>query len=167
MTIREAVMSVGPRASVWGLSLALTIASTATVVAQTAGREPYQQVDDVVLYLGIIPAAVLRGHMPSHAERSMHGGPTHGGNEYHVTIAPFERDSGKRIQDADVLATVSGLGGIGTVRLRLEPMTIAGVVTYGGFVTFPEGDRYTISVDLRRAGASAPVKAEFTYDRSR
>jgi hypothetical protein len=111
--------------------------------------------------------SLLRGHLPSHRESSMHGGPTHGISEYHLTIALFERESGKRIENADVLATVSGLGHIGTTRLRLEPMSIAGTVTYGGFVTMPGSDRYTISVKVRRPGAETPLNAEFIYDRSR
>ena len=33
-----------------------------------------QIVDDLTIYLGVVPAAVTRGHAPQHPERSMHGG---------------------------------------------------------------------------------------------
>src|SRR3546814_474287 len=33
-----------------------------------------QTVDDLVIYLGVVPAAVTRGHARQHPERTMHGG---------------------------------------------------------------------------------------------
>ena len=148
---------------VWNFVLAVALLSV--VPALAAEREPYQQVRDLAVYLGVMPAAVVRGHPPAHAERSMHGGASpHGRNEYHITIALFEHESGKRVENADVSATVSGLGHVGTIRLHLEPMSIAQTVTYGGFVTMPGNERYTIAVEIRRPGSEPPVKAEFTYE---
>ncbi len=95
----------------------------------------------------------------------MHGGASQEANEFHVTIALFERDSGKRVEDAEVRATVSGLGHVGTSRLQLEPMSIAETVTYGGFITMSGKDRYTIAVEVRKPGSKGSPKTEFTYSR--
>lgn len=43
-------------------------------------------------------------------------------------------------------------------------MTIAGTVTYGGFVNLPGSDRYDIAVDISVPGRNAPVRADFTYE---
>ena len=93
----------------------------------------------------------------------MHGGVPHGADMYHLVVALFDRNSGARVEDAEVSAVVSGLGHVGTSRTRLEPMSIASTVTYGGFVQMPPRDRYTINLEIRRPGATAPVKADFMF----
>jgi hypothetical protein len=131
---------------------------------QAAEPGPYQQVSDLAIYLGVIPAAVVRGHPSAHAEASMHkDARSPGRQDYHLTIALFERESGKRVENAEVIGTVSGLGHIGTNQLRLEPMLIAGTVTYGGYVPMARNEQYTITLDISRPGAGPKLKAEFLY----
>ncbi|WP_445504394.1 hypothetical protein [Microvirga sp. G4-2] len=123
---------------------------------------PSQETSDLVVYLGVMPAQLIRGHPPSHAEASMHGGAPSAGDQ-HIVVAVFDKASGARIENADVTAVVSGLGHVGTTRVRLDPMQIAGTVTYGGFVPMSGNDRYTIAVEIRRPGAGSPEAAQFTY----
>lgn len=123
-----------------------------------------QEEQGLVTYLGVLPAAMVKGHDPTHVESTMHGGSPTGQHEYHLLVAIFEASTGSRISDAEVFATISGLGHVGGTRVPLEPMKIADSTTYGTFVSFPGADLYTIKVMVRRSGAAYPVAFEFSYD---
>lgn len=144
---------------VW-LLLGVALAMPATVRSQVL--EPSQTVDGLAMYLGVMPGQIVRGHPTGHTESAMHGGPPHDPDTYHLVVALFDATSGARVENADVSVAVAGLGHVGTQRIRLEPMSIAGTVTYGGFVRMPPGDRYTISLEVLRRGA-APAKADFVF----
>lgn len=131
--------------------------------ASASVEESYRMRDGVAAYLGVLPAQAVRGHPPGHAERQMHGGPPSGPHDYHLIVALFDAATGARIGDAQVTAAVSGLGHVGKTRLRLDPMTIADSVTYGGYVTLPGRDRYGIEIEVVRAGQASPVRLEFVY----
>ena len=88
-------------------------------------------------------------------------------HEYHIIIAIFDAATGARIENAKAAATVSGLGHVGESRFELEPMTIAGTVTYGEFVTLPGNDLYDIAIDIGIPGRSSPVRADFSYRHQR
>lgn len=111
-----------------------------------------------------MPATIVKGHPVGHPERDMHGGPPGGRHAHHIVIALFEEPSAKRIEDAEVVATVSGLGHVGGTRITLDPMLIAGVITYGGFVSLPGSDRYAIDLEIRRPGQTAGTRIRFTYE---
>jgi len=132
------------------------------VAAWAQVLEPFKAVDGLAVYLGVMPGQIVRGHPTGHAETVMHGGPPHDPDTYHLVVALFDATSGARVEDADVSAAVSGLGHVGMQRIRLEPMSIAATVTYGGFVRMPPLDRYTISLEVLRRGA-APAKADFVF----
>lgn len=138
----------------------LTVSQPHLVHAQVLA--PSQETSDLVVYLGVMPAQLIRGHAPTHTEASMHGGAPPAGDQ-HIVVAVFDKASGTRIENAEVTAVVSGLGHLGTTRVRLEPMQIAGTVTYGGFVPMSGNDRYTIAVEIRRPGTGSPEAAQFTY----
>src|SRR3972149_843110 len=118
------------------LSLALVVVAFATMLARAQGfaahpaSENYKTADGLAVYLGVIPAAMIRGHPKDHPEQSMHEGVPRGTHDYHVTVAIFHAPSGARIEDAEVDATVSPLGLSGMTK-RLEPMAIAGAGAYG------------------------------------
>jgi len=137
------------------------LAVAAPALAQES--ETYKVVQGLGIYLGILPAAIVRGQ----PEDGMHGGVPSGAREYHIIIAIFDAATGARIENAGVAATVSGLGHVGGRRLDLEPMTIAGTVTYGEFVTLPGEDIYDIAVDIRVPDRSSPVRADFSYQHPR
>lgn len=145
---------------VW-LLLGVALAMPTAVRAQVL--EPFQKVDGVAVYLGVIPGQIVRGHPTGHTETAMHGGPPHDPDTYHLVVALFDDATGARVEDAEVSASVSGLGHVGTRHIRLEPMSIAATVTYGGFVQMPPRDRYTINLEVRRRGAAAPAKADFVF----
>ncbi len=117
----------------------------------------------LLVYLGVVPADLIRGYSTAHAERHMHGGPPRGTNHYHVMISIFDGATGRRVDDATVEAEVAGLDMAG-VRKRLEPMAIADTVTYGNYFHMIGHDRYRIRLHIRRPGAADAVETAFTYE---
>lgn len=149
---------LAPLLAVLGLSAALGAASA------TAGEDDnYKVVEGLGIYLGVVPAAIVRGHAPEHpGETAMHGGVPTGPHDFHVIVAIFD-EAGNRVENAEVTAMVSGLGHVGATTVALEPMTVANTVTYGNFVTLPAGNRYDIVLTIRIPGRSV-AKATFTYE---
>ncbi|WP_292447502.1 hypothetical protein [Mesorhizobium sp.] len=135
------------------------------VVAPVSAKEDenYKVAQGLGVYLGVLPAAIARGHLESHPEATMHGGAPRGAHKYHIVIAVFEVATGARIENAKVSITLSGLGHVGQNSVELEPMAIAGTVTYGAFVTLPGSDRYDILVDISVPGRPEPARVSFTY----
>ena len=135
----------------------------ATAVAQEGWSK---SAGGVTVYLGIVPAGVVKGPPPHSAERPMHGRIPRGTHEYHVVAAVFDAASGARVTDAAVTAQVSGLGLSGATK-KLDPMQIGGTTTYGAFFALPGRDLYTVSVSVQRADAARPVRLDFKYENRR
>lgn len=142
------------------MAACLALWALASVAAGTGMR---QIAGDIVVYFGVLPADMIRGHPPEHPESDMHGGVPPG--ESHLMVALFERASSQRIADAEVWATVSGEG-MDRMRKPLEPMTIAGARTFGNYFMLLGPGPYRIDVEIRRPGASQPVRATFRWARS-
>lgn len=149
------------------LAFAGVLLAALTAISPTRSADGYQTADGLAVYLGIMPAALLRGHPGSHAEGVMHGGPGSGRHEQHIVVAIFDAESGDRVEDASVTATVSGLGHVGHRRIALEPMVIAGTVTYGEFINFLGSDRYMIVVEVSAPGREHPASFTFSSDHLR
>lgn len=118
----------------------------------------------LTIYLGVVPAELVKGPGPHSADRPMHGGPSHGVHERHIVVAVFDAANNARIEDATVTAKVSGLGLSGPQKV-LEPMKLANTVTYGAYFNLT-ADLYTIRVTVQRPGAK-PVVVDFKYDHRR
>lgn len=141
-------------AAVW---LAALVAMFSTVAApsraQDDGSQP-QVVNGIEVYLGIVPAGLVRDHPRGHTESKMHGGPAAGG--YHVLVALFDRTTGQRITDARVSAQLVSESHPAP-ETRLEPMTVAGAQTYGNYFDMVRGGSYRLDVLIRRPGAPVAV----------
>ncbi len=116
----------------------------------------------LIIQLAVVPASFVLGHTPEHTGQGMHGGPPPARYSHHLIVAVFEARGGMRMADASVTAIVSN-NRRPVKRVELEPMTLGGAATYGGFVEMPPRDTYRISVEIRRAEGIAPVKAEFWH----
>jgi hypothetical protein len=147
------------RASFLGAVLALCTAAGAVRAAEDA---QFKTADGLAVYLGLVSAAIVKGHPSGHSEQTMHGGAPSGPREYHLVIAVFDAATSVRISDAAVIAQVSGLGLAGDTK-ALEPMSIAQTSTYGGFFDLPGRDIYTVKLKIQRPGTK-PVTVNFTYD---
>lgn len=143
------------------LAVVAVLLGGAPAAAQDAGQ--YRVADGVAVYLGLLPAAMVRGHPPGHPEAEMHSGVPEGRHVYHLVVALFEADSGARIEDATVEARVGPLGLPGRTR-RLEPMEIADTVTYGEYFTTRGEGRYRIALVVARPGSEEPIEMEFDYE---
>ena len=117
-------------------------------------------VDGVTFYVGVIPAEIVRGHPAEHAESTMHGSAPKGSR--HIVVALFDARTGERITDAKVSARVEQLG-LAADHKDLDPMQIAGTVSYGNFYSMPEGGIHKIRVIVKRRGSSHRIEAEFEY----
>lgn len=149
----------------WGMALSLTILMTLPFArpAVAASDDRYKVVSGVAVYLGLLPAEMIKGHPRGHTESTMHRGERgRGPHEYHLVAAVFDEKAGTRIENASVLARVSGLGLAGE-NIALEPMSIANTITYGGFVNLPD-DIYTIKITVRRPGDAEPIAVDFKFD---
>jgi hypothetical protein len=156
MTSNEAKMPGLSRRAAINAILAGGIVPASVAVAQTVD-DYTRTVGGLTAYLGVMPAAIVKGQPPMHDRAS--GGP----HEYHVVAAIFEAASATRVSDATVTAKVSGLGLSGSEK-ALEPMKIADTITYGGFFYLPGADLYTLTLVIRRPGSQQPVVMDFKFD---
>jgi len=129
-----------------------------------AAESTYKQtVDGVAIYIGIVPAELVRGHPPEHPEGAMHGGPRF--NESHLTVALFDAKSGKRIGNAVITARVSDSRGVNAQR-KLESMLIADSLTYGNYFPMTDAGPFRIELEIIVPGMKKPIRALFTWARS-
>jgi hypothetical protein len=135
-------------------------------VAATAlkAEESSKSAGGLTVYLGVLPAELVKGPPPHSPEQPMHGGAPMGSHEHHIVVAVYDSASNVRVSDATVIAKVSGLGLSGPQK-TLEPMKIADTVTYGAFFNLLP-DLYTIRLTVQRPG-SQPAVLEFKYDHRR
>lgn len=155
---RPALDPEAPQRLIWTALIAAALWSwlPAPVAAQAVGS--------TAVYLGVMPAELIQGHAPDRLEGRMHGGPPEDRHAEHIVVALFDTQSGARIEDATVSATITGHGGLDPIETDLEPMRIAGVITYGGFVSFPGEGGYTIEILVRRPGDAPPTRITFDYE---
>jgi len=138
--------------------------------AKRAEAEEYKTAGGLAVYLGVVPAELVKGPRQHSADQPMHGGTPMGSHEYHVVVAVYDSVSNMRITDATVTAKVSGLGLAGPQK-TLEQMKVPGTIadgdniTYGAFFNLTS-DIYTFQVSVRRPGTQ-PVMLEFKYDHRR
>lgn len=153
---------------------ALALASSALVAPQLAGPARGQGavddtsriVDGVLAYLGVIPAAMVKGHPKAHPEAAMHGGAPEGRGQKHLVLALFDAASGARIETAKVSVTVMGLGHVAGTRRDLDPMLIAGTVTWGTFIDLRDREEYQMVFEVVLPGRPVSLSFPFTYTSS-
>lgn len=131
-------------------------------VSLAGDLDRYKVVDGIGIYLGVMPTDLIADHPLEHTEGAMHGGVPLGEHHHHVMVALFEIKTGERITDAEVKANVREVGLAGQVK-KLEPMTIAGALTYGNYFELRYRRRYLISVQVRRPGSPKVIEARFEY----
>ncbi len=142
----------------------LLAALLGVALSVSAAERGYRQVvDGVAIYFGIMPAQLVRGHPPEHPEGQMHGGAPVGEN--HIMVALFEEKTGKRLSGAAVTATITGPGRFKAEK-KLEPMVIAGSMSYGNYFYMLGPGPYRIKLTIRLPGAAREIRATFTWARS-
>jgi len=142
------------------LALVGIITLNSTSLAEEASRN-FQVVDNVAIYLGMMPAQIVKGHPRDHTESKMHGGVDAGNRREHLVIALFENSTGKRIEKAKVTGEMTAPG-IRSQRKILEPMLIAGAVTYGNYFNVSGKSTYHIKIEIVLPGESV-IEAKFLH----
>jgi hypothetical protein len=112
--------------------------------------------------LGIVPAETIRARPEDYAEFKMHGGVPSGKSMYHVMVAVFDANTGLRVTDAQVRARVEDVG-LTSEEKKLEPMQIAGALTYGNFFRMAGQGTFRITVQIRRPGATRAIEMQFEH----
>jgi hypothetical protein len=146
------------------LRRAVVVIAMMFAIGTAVADDGYRQADGLSVYLGLMPAAVVRGHPAAHSESTMHGGAGTGRHQQHIVVAVFDAQTGARIENASVSATIGGLGHVGQKAVQLDPMKIENTVTYGGFITLPGNDRYAIAVAIIVPGRPRQVSVTFSSD---
>jgi hypothetical protein len=141
----------------WLVPVLLMLATAADVQGR---RSLHQRVDGVDIYLGVLPAEMIRGHPKEHPEGEMHGGTPVG--MVHVMAALFDQASGKRITDASVTARLEWPDQY-RVEKPLEPMIVSASKAYGNYFRVPDKGSVRIVVTVQRPGRPGVVKATFYW----
>ena len=115
------------------------------------------------VYLGVLPAELIRGHPKWYIESTMHGGPPESTHAHHLVVALFDLRTSDRITDADIEVTVGEVGLAGRAK-RLEPFTVADALTYGNGFEMKMRTHYAVRLAITRPGRGAPLTTSFEYD---
>jgi len=143
-----------------GLALLMMPALTEPAMADTGSEN--KTVGNVDIYMGLLPAEMIRGHPAGHPESSMHGGRPTASGQYHVVIALFNTKGYTRIENAEVTARVGEIG-LAPEEKQLEPMKIAGTVTYGNYFRMAGHGPFRISLTIHIPGEPQAISAEFEH----
>lgn len=147
-------------------SAAFLILAAPISPAAAGVRQSSQTVDGLTVYLGIVPAAITRGHRSEHAGEAGAGAPLRSVHDIHVIAAVFSKNTGDRIRNVTVSARFQGeRGRAWTIPLR--PMTVNGALTYGGFTSMGTNMNATVSIIVQRPSRTRRQRAtvaRFEYD---
>jgi len=139
------------RSTLFTLSTMLVLALAASV----ASAQSRQEREGVLLYWGLVPAAVVS---QKHALEEMHGAvPKDGGQNHHLVLALFRRD-GSRIADAVVRAQLSEVGIADAPPKYLTPMVIDGQASYGQLFSTSKDGPYRFRTWVKLPDRSAEIE---------
>lgn len=139
----------------------VAVAALLPAMAQAQPAHSAQQGGGLLFHYGVVPAEVVLAHAEGHAEREMHQGKAKRGTS-HVVLALFEANDGQRVADAQVILHLTLSGGP-SATTKLEPMTIAGQVGYGGFVSMSAPGTYRLRFEARRPSVPGSAHVEFDH----
>jgi cytochrome c5 len=137
-------------------------ASAAAKPAAKASPAPaddrmHKLVAGVDVYVGVLSAATMRARQAGSDAK----GPAIPSGDGYYLVSVVLRDNGSKaeIKDAQVEARVANLM-TGETK-KLEPSTVGNSMSYGSYFQMPGKDPYTVTLQIRRAGAAAPIEAKF------
>jgi cytochrome c5 len=130
-----------------------------------AASDPlHKTIEGMEVYLGVLPVESLRArHAGSDAQKTLYGGIPGGQGYFLVNVTLRDTGTKAEIRDAQVEARVANLMS-GETR-KLETATINSSVSYGSYFRMPGRERYTVTLQIRRAGAATAIEAKFDLKR--
>lgn len=147
-------------------SAALLVLASPIAPATAGVRQSSRTVDDLTVYLGIVPAAITRGHRTEHAGEAGAGASLRSIHDIHVIAAVFSKNTGERVRNVSVSARFQGERGPAW-NVPLRPMTVNGALTYGGFTSMGMNMNATVSIIVQRPSRTRRPRATvalFEYD---
>ena len=118
----------------------------------------HKLVQGIDIYLGVLPAEVMRGRH-SGADGKMKMDIPTGVGYFHVSVVLRDNSTKAEIKGAQVEARVANLM-TGDTR-KLEAASINNTTNYSNFFQMPGKDPYTVTLQIRRPGAPTPIEAKF------
>lgn len=135
----------------------LTVLALLLVFTAAHAEVPMQPLrkDGLLIYYGVLPAELVAPRDLDVPGTHMKPSSARGAGAHHLVIALFEEATGKRLSQANVQARVEPLGGAVEAK-TLEPMQIAGTVTFGNFFRMDADIPYVIHLRIRRDDGNSP-----------
>lgn len=127
--------------------------------ALPSGTSQFKVVKGMAIYIGIVPAEILEGHI---ANRVMHGGLPVGPVRFHLTVAIFNHKTGQRINNAKVTAQIFTIPEK-TGYKELELMEFGKVMVYGNYFSMEALGPYLIQLHITHERLHEPIDVEFQY----
>jgi cytochrome c5 len=138
-----------------------TPAKAAPSKASTGDRS-HKLVAGTDIYLGVIPADKMRARQGGADAKGQPPVPS-GKGYVHISVSLHDAASKADIKDAQVEARVANLMTGETKKLEAGAGGAAG--TYGNYFQLAGSDPYTVTLQIRRPGAPAPIEAKFDLKR--
>ena len=118
-----------------------------------------QIIDGLAIYLGIIPAEMIEGHIA----KLMHGGLPVGTHRYHISVAIFDNNTGNRIHNSVITVRIASSSGTGPgAAKQLEEMTLNKTRLYGNYFSIQSQGPYIIDVTVTLKGKD--INARFKME---
>ena len=134
--------------------------SAATAPARPAGN--LKAVGGTEIYLGLLPAEVLRSYPKDSVERTMHGGVPGGAGHYHINVSVVDVASKAPIAGAKVEIKIEDQG-ISSETTTLQPITINNAPSYGNYVKLRRKTPYLFTVKVQKPGSAHAIEAKFEH----
>jgi cytochrome c5 len=130
-----------------------------------AAKDPsHKSVGGMEIYLGVLPAESLRTrHGGTDAGKKMYGGVPSGDGYFLVNVTLRDSATKAEIKDAQIEARVANPMS-GETR-KLETATFNNAVSYGSYFRMPGKDSYTVTLQIRKAGAATPLEVKYDVKR--
>jgi hypothetical protein len=148
----------------WSLGVILILGAV-TACSGNRNLPRYEQtVDGMTIDLGAMPAELVRGHTMNPEGPNAHGGTQAYQGSHHIVVALFDARTGTRIANARVRAGVGDQSYNHEPDTWLEPMEVAGKMTYGNFFPMPGPGLWRIHLEIHRPGTAKATEADFAYE---
>ena len=143
-------------------------AASEGAVAATVAPAPAKPASNVKtvsgteVYLGVLPAEVLRAYPENSAERSMHGGVPDGTGYYHVNVTVLDATTKAPVSGARVDIRIDERG-ITSETKTLQPMAISKAASYGNYIKLKRKTQYVLTIKVQKPDAPQPIEARFDH----
>jgi len=134
--------------------------SAATTQPRPAGN--FKTVGGTEIYLGLLPAELLRSYPKDSAERSMHGGVPSGPGYYHVNVSVIDAATKLPIPGAKVEIKIDEPG-LSSDTKSLQPVTTNSTPSYGNYIKLKGKTQYVFIIKIQKPDSAQPIEARFEH----